>query len=67
MQREQWQFDYTAVRLAEAARAKIAYHTELRDTYDGWRQVLEANPENRLSLDIDDWLFFFGRDTGRDD
>jgi hypothetical protein len=46
---------------------KLAYHTEERDTYDGWRQVLEANPENRLSLEIDDWLFFFGKDIRRDD
>lgn len=45
---------------------KLAYHTELRDKFDGWRQVLEANPENRLSLQIDDWLFFFGTDTGHD-
>jgi hypothetical protein len=46
---------------------KLAYHTEERDTYDGWKQVLEANPENRLSLEIDDWLFFFGKDIRRDD
>ena len=46
---------------------KLAYHTEERDTYDGWRQVLEANPDNRLSLEIDDWLFFFGKDIRRDD
>ncbi len=45
---------------------KLAYHTELRDSFDGWRQVLEANPENRLSLQIDDWLYFFGADTGRE-
>lgn len=133
MQRDQWTFDYRAVKLAEAVKAKIdhhqerlaywrnkreeviaiiraegieadekiglaytnpkardwdrggeimvrndlrkdltecfqklAYHTERRDTYDGWRQVLEANPQQVLSLDIDDWLFFFGRDPGRD-
>lgn len=41
-------------------------HTEQRDTYDGWKQVLEANPEDRVELDIDDWLFFFGRDVSRD-
>ncbi len=46
---------------------KLAYHTELRDTYDGWKQVLEANPESCQSLDIADWLFFFGRDVSRDD
>lgn len=44
---------------------KLSYHTELRDTYDGWLQVLEANLEKPMELQIDDWLFFFGRDTGR--
>ena len=45
---------------------KLAYHTEQRDTFDGWKQVLDANPENRVQLDIEDWLFFFGRDVSRD-
>lgn len=134
MQRSEWKFDYPAPKLAEAARAKIAYHAEhldfwmkkreelmgtireegievnekialgysnpkmrdwdrggeimirndlrkglaetfeklayhtgKRDTYDGWQQVLEGNPEAVLSLDIEDWLFFFGRDVERDD
>lgn len=129
MQRTDWQFDYTAVKLGEAAQAKINWHTERlewwntkkdqvfatirkeglevdekismgfsnpksRDwergaqvmvrndlqkdleeclqklqahtkqlnEYNGWNQVLVANPENRLSLDIDDWLFFFGKE-----
>lgn len=52
--------------LAECFR-KLAYHMELRDSFDGWRQVLNANPELRLPLDIEDWLYFFGRDTGRDE
>lgn len=29
--------------------------------YHGWQQVLSANPEARLSLNHDDWLFFFGQ------
>ena len=45
---------------------KLAYHTERRDTFDGWRQALQANPDCSHALDIDDWLFFFGRDVGRD-
>lgn len=128
MQRNEWTFDYTAARLAEAAQAKIVHHTErlsfwkgkreevlatiradglaidekivvgmqstkardweranrvtVRDDlrhdldevldklrfhteqlaeYDGWQQLLLANPEARLALHIDDWLFFFGR------
>lgn len=40
---------------------KLAYHTGLMNDYRGWHQVLSANPEARLSLDHDDWLFFFGQ------
>ena len=40
---------------------KLAYHTELIGNYHGWHQVLSANPEVRLSLDHEDWLFFFGQ------
>ena len=128
MQRNEWKFDYTAARLAEATDARIAHHDErlafwrtrreetlakirsegleidekivlgyqtpksrdweranrvsVRDDlrqnldevldklkfhtdqlrqYGGWRQLLLANPEARLVLDIDDWLFFFGK------
>jgi hypothetical protein len=43
---------------------KLAYHTGRKDTYDGWRQVLTANTALPLDLDMNDWLFFFGRDTG---
>ena len=42
---------------------KLAYHTGLRDTYDGWHQSLLANSDNSFDLDIDDWLFFFGQDV----
>lgn len=129
MQRTEWKFEYTALKLAEAAQLKIDWHTERlswwkakkdevfttirsegievdekisagfsnpksRDwergaqvlvrndlqkdldecleklqahtkqlnEYNGWQQVLFANPENRLSLDINDWLFFFGKE-----
>ncbi len=43
---------------------KLSYHTERKDIYDGWRQILTANTALPLDLDINDWLFFFGRDTG---
>lgn len=49
---------------------KLKYHTQRRDTYDGWQQVLSVylgTPESRFALDIDDWLFFCGRDTETDD
>ncbi|MBK6394471.1 MAG: hypothetical protein IPF73_07120 [Betaproteobacteria bacterium] len=39
---------------------KLKEHTERLVEYDGWRQMLAANPEARLSLDIADWLYFFG-------
>lgn len=43
---------------------KLSYHTGRKDIYDGWRQILTANNALPLDLDINDWLFFFGRDTG---
>jgi hypothetical protein len=128
MQRNEWKFEYTAARLAEAARTKMAYHearlafwrakreevlatiraeglaidekivvghvspkardweganritvrddlrqhldeclhklkahTEFLVQYDGWSQVLDANPDQRVPLDVEDWLFFYGK------
>lgn len=40
---------------------KLAHHTQKQHEYDGWHQVLSANPEQRLRLVINDWLFFFDR------
>jgi hypothetical protein len=40
---------------------KIREHTRLRNEYAAWVQVLEANPEQRLKLHNDDWMFFFGK------
>ena len=45
---------------------KLAYHIGRRDTYDGWQQVLGANADDTIELDIDDWLFFFGQDTAKE-
>ena len=39
---------------------KIDLHMEKTKEYDGWVQVLEANPSKALELDIGDYLFFFG-------
>lgn len=128
MQREKWAFAYTGQTLAEAAKTKIAYHTERLDwwktkkdevtatirsdgievdekialdytnpkardwdrggeilvrndlrkqlaecfqklaehansieEYGAWLQALTANPSQSFELDIQDWLFFFGR------
>lgn len=40
---------------------KLRAHTEWLAQYDGWNQLLNANPEQRVALDIEDWLFFYGR------
>jgi len=41
---------------------KLQSHTQRLNEYIGWHQVLVANPESRKSLDIEDWLFFFGKE-----
>lgn len=40
---------------------KIKEHRAAVRQYEGWVQVLQANPESRLPLHQDDWLFFFGK------
>ena len=40
----------------------LGFHAEQLDSFQGWTQVFEANPESNLPLDHSDWLFFFGRD-----
>lgn len=124
MKRDEWEFEYTASKLAEAAKAKQAIHVgkqnwwegkkaevmakvkefgiEVRDSvaasysntkgnfgpqieidegmqrdltecqqkireherlvrdYDAWMQVLSANPDSRMKLDHEDYMFFFG-------
>ena len=39
---------------------KLRSHTELVAQYEGWQAMLAANPEARMSLDVEDWRFFFG-------
>lgn len=39
---------------------KIREHLSAVREYDGWVQVLSANPESRMKLKHGDWLFFFG-------
>lgn len=41
--------------------AKIQGHQQAAAEYDGWVQVLAANPEARLKLTQADWLYFFGK------
>ncbi len=40
---------------------KIQGHQQAAAEYDGWVQVLSANPESRLELTQSDWLYFFGK------
>ena len=40
---------------------KIQSHQQAVDEYEGWIQVLLANPENRLKLTQADWLYFFAK------
>lgn len=41
---------------------KIREHTDLRNQYKAWLQVLQAQDEQHvLKLHHDDWIFFFGK------
>src|SRR5579862_2542895 len=44
-------------KLAEC-HSKIQSHQQASDEYEGWIQVLNANPEQRLKLTQSDWLYF---------
>lgn len=41
--------------------AKIREHRTAATEFDSWAQVLNANPESRLKLKHDDWMYFFGK------
>lgn len=43
--------------------SKITWHANAMREYHGWAQVLAANPETRVKLNHDDWLYFFGAET----
>lgn len=40
--------------------SKIQEHNGKVREYEGWVQVLGGNPESRLALTADDYLYFFG-------
>lgn len=46
--------------LTECAQ-KIRAHKDAAQGYDGWVQVLKGNPEARLKLNHEDWLYFFSK------
>lgn len=52
--------DATLRRDLQECSKKIQEHAAKVREYDGWAQVLLGNPEARLSLEHDDYLFFFG-------
>ena len=39
----------------------INEHSTMAAQYKAWQQVLAGNPESRVKLDHDDWMFFFGK------
>lgn len=41
--------------------SKIRQHRDATTQYDAWAQVLNANPEARLKLKHNDWMYFFGK------
>ena len=45
---------------------KIQEHQQTADEYEGWIQVLSANPEQRLKLTQADWLYFFQKTNPKD-
>lgn len=53
--------DQTMQRDLDECVSKIRAHTDFRKQYDAWVQVLDGNPEARVKLDHDDWMFFFGK------
>lgn len=53
--------DSTLQRDLNECMAKIQQHRNLANQYDSWLQVLDANPDARLKLKLDDWMFFFGK------
>lgn len=40
---------------------RLQKHMTAVREYDGWAQVLSANPEAELALTYADWLYFFGK------
>lgn len=41
---------------------RLKANRELVKQYNGWIEVLTANPNVSQDLDLDDWLFFFSKD-----
>jgi hypothetical protein len=57
----QIRIDATLQRDLTECQEKIMEHHELVQAYNGWLQVLSANKNDRLELNHDDYLFFFGK------
>jgi hypothetical protein len=53
--------DHTLQAKLTEAHNKIREHEQAAAEYDGWIQVLSANPESRQKLTQADWLYFFGK------
>lgn len=53
--------DVTLQRDLNECVSKIREHRQAATDYDSWAQVLNANPEARLKLKHNDWMYFFGK------
>ena len=42
---------------------KLQFHTRQLSEYSGWHQILIVHLEKAIELDIEDWLFFFGKES----
>lgn len=45
----------------EECSSKLGYHTKELEQYGSWQQTMAANPDMKVSLDIEDWMYFFGK------
>jgi hypothetical protein len=45
----------------EECSAKLGYHAKELEQYGSWQQTMAANADKTVSLDIEDWVYFFGK------
>lgn len=53
--------DVQLQRNLQEAHGKVSLHENAARDYDGWVQVMSANPDQVVKLNHDDWLYFFGK------
>ncbi len=55
--------DPTLQKHLKEAHSRLTNLSERIKEYDGWIQILEKNATQTFSVDHDDWLFFFGKES----